>query len=253
MQHHFFSSRSSWICLSNHNISTITHTITQSHIHKIAYRVAIFQLNILPSMINTISFTRGDVTRNDRATPSGIRDLRNQINIGIDEQEQNGVITQRKQANKYDVPNRPLSIRFLSVSLSIYDSSKDTTVMMMKINNRISIDAVIKYDITSTSLSGRRFHRKSEMYSHIRIKIKNKICKKKALHILIQQILKKGSLFFYEIYNSSLWILLNIAAFNKLFPETFACSFQSCFCCFKRNSILHTILFDCFCCDIYKK
>jgi hypothetical protein len=46
------------------------------------------------------SFTSGEVIRKDKVTPSGIPAERKPTNKGMDEQEQNGVITPNREARK---------------------------------------------------------------------------------------------------------------------------------------------------------
>jgi hypothetical protein len=64
----------------------------------------ILKPNNPPSNAIATSLTIGEVMRNVDVTPSGIPAFKNQTNIGIAEQLQNGVMTQKKDANTYSNP-----------------------------------------------------------------------------------------------------------------------------------------------------
>jgi hypothetical protein len=50
-------------------------------------------------MATATSFTKGEVIKNAKVTPSGIPPFTKPINKGIEEQEQNGVIAPKKDAH----------------------------------------------------------------------------------------------------------------------------------------------------------
>ena len=59
--------------------------------------------NPIKSPIAT-SFTKGDVIKKAKVTPSGIPPLTKPINKGTDEQEQKGVTTPKRLAIRYSKP-----------------------------------------------------------------------------------------------------------------------------------------------------
>jgi len=66
-------------------------------------------------MATAISFTRGDVIKKAKVTPSGIPPFTNPIKRGTDEQEQNGVTAPKRDARKYSNPKRFLFVRKLRI------------------------------------------------------------------------------------------------------------------------------------------
>jgi hypothetical protein len=52
-------------------------------------------------MATATSFTNGEVIRKAKVTPNGIPPFTNPMNNGMEEQEQNGVIAPKIEANRY--------------------------------------------------------------------------------------------------------------------------------------------------------
>lgn len=65
--------------------------ITASKRPRTTYAIAIFQLKILASRSTEAKSTRGEEIKNENVTPSGSPAFVKPINIGMEEQEQNGV------------------------------------------------------------------------------------------------------------------------------------------------------------------
>lgn len=62
--------------------------------------MVVFQPKRAGKRINEASFTRGEAIKKAKVTPSGIPALKKPMNKGIEEQEQKGVTTPNKAANK---------------------------------------------------------------------------------------------------------------------------------------------------------
>jgi len=93
--------------------------------------MAIFQLNMLASMITDAKSTRGDDIKNENVTPIGSPALVKPINSGIDEHEQKGVTVPSNAPNIFaDIPlYRPNIFLVLSggKKLCIYEITKTST------------------------------------------------------------------------------------------------------------------------------
>jgi hypothetical protein len=90
---------------SSQNFHNIHHHSVHNNIQLHIYIAVIFHQNIPRNIATATSFTRGDVIRNENVTQSGIHHLINPTNRGIDEQVQNGVMAQNKEANRYSNQN----------------------------------------------------------------------------------------------------------------------------------------------------
>jgi len=66
--------------------------------------MVVFKPNIPKKSAIATSFTKGEVIKKAKVTPSGIPPLTKPIKSGTDEQEQKGVTTPNKEAIRYSNP-----------------------------------------------------------------------------------------------------------------------------------------------------
>ena len=78
------------------------------------------------------SFIRGDVIRNENDGPSGMPAFMNPRNIGMDEQEQNGVKAPKAEAEKCSSSTLLLLSHSLIFFLEIYERIKPITEIITK-------------------------------------------------------------------------------------------------------------------------
>lgn len=92
------------IYFSKCNFSSTNPHTTQSSMPEKTYIRVILRPKTPSNIAIAISFTNGDVIKNDSVTPRGIPHLRKPIKSGIDEQVQKGVIAPKKDAKIYSSP-----------------------------------------------------------------------------------------------------------------------------------------------------
>lgn len=94
------------------NLPIIMPAKTPSNIPVIAYKIASFQPKSPPIITKATSLTSGEVIMKENAIPSGISASMKPRKIGIEEQEQNGVIAPKLAAAKLPSPNRDFAMSF---------------------------------------------------------------------------------------------------------------------------------------------